>query len=522
MRSFFQLLARRSHLRSPVNRRFISSCHSVRGNGSESSQRDLPPNAAFDSIKSDSPYHFYQTKILEEFVRRPANASTLRQYIFFGRQMTSDRLITAANWVRDELLTRLAHRIRDFQQLPFFVGTNPHIEFVYKLYWLAFEKLRKQPPIDNLQDNTHFCQVLQEILEEGQLVVPRLALGVTECAAYYDRSQDLDRFVNRMLRSRISRRMLAEQHLALTEAHDHDWDMMGEGGDGYVGIIFVRCSASDLVTRAIELVKRHAQTIYAPSDRGAIWSPPAIHVDVHHDTQGMQQAEDRDDIIFAYIPEHLEYILFELLSNAVRFTMETCDKQGKPYVPVHLTVNANEKDIFFRVSDQAGGIPPDVYSQLWSYQARAPTGQFQHFHHIQKMPANINERATQAEDLGPVHLGFGLIMSRVYAEFWGGELQVMSMQGYGTDAYVRIPRLGTKAENLGFEDHPSVTPTTAKPPTSPYKETRNSNGSRRENQGSPQTQQQGANWYHPSIVQRNTPTNMNDGDGWSKSCMLVS
>ncbi|KAI9494341.1 branched-chain alpha-ketoacid dehydrogenase, partial [Zychaea mexicana] len=376
--------------------------------------------------------------ILEEYVRRPANASTLRQYIFYGRQMTSDRLITAANWVRNELLTRLAHRIRDFQQLPFFVGMNPHIEFVYRLYWGAFEKLRKQPAIKTLDDNEDFCKCLEDLLDDGQLVVPKLALGITECARHYSGSQDLDRFMNRMLRSRISRRMLAEQHLALTEAHEHGWDMMGEGADGYVGIIFVRCSASDLVSQATRLVRRHAETIYAKPENSSR-TPPAIRVNIHQDTQqGLQQ-----------VPEHLEYILFELLSNAVRFTMAAWEKQPEnPYPPVQLTVSANETDVYFRVTDQGKGIAPDVYKHLWSYQARAPSGQFHHFHQVQKMPSSISERATQAADLGQTHLGMGLTMSRILAEYWGGELQVMTMEGFGTDAYVRIPRLGTKAENL--------------------------------------------------------------------------
>ncbi|KAI9244674.1 hypothetical protein BDA99DRAFT_543912 [Phascolomyces articulosus] len=549
-------------------RRFLTTTSTLCQNTSthKNNNTNEPRAATLDhSIKSShSPYHFYQTKILEEYVQRPANASTLRQYIFYGRHMTSDRLVHAANWVRNELLTRLAHRIRDFQQLPFFVGMNPHIEFVYRLYWGAFEQLRKQPTVKTLDDNHAFCQCLKELLDDGQLVVPRLALGVSECAQHFgggnshgngngnghgngngnshhhhhhhhhqqhhhggneeSSSQDLDRFMNRMLRSRISRRMLAEQHLALTEAHDQDWDMMGEGENGYVGIIFVRCSASELVSQATRLVRHHAETIYAKALEGEEGTktkirPPAIQVQVHQDvhTQGLQQKEKPDEIVFAYVPEHLEYILFELLSNAVRFTMEThSNKKGdssssSPYPPVKLTVSANDTDVYFRVSDQGGGIAPDVYKHLWSYQARAPTGQFHHFHQVQKMPSSINERASQAENLGQVHLGMGLTMSRILAEYWGGELQVMTMQGYGTDAYVRIPRLGTKAENLGFEDHPAITPTSVQP------------GQQREgaNHGN-NTQDQPVNWYHPSVIQRNTPIHKSDaGDGWSKSCMML-
>ncbi|KAF7730148.1 hypothetical protein EC973_002756 [Apophysomyces ossiformis] len=415
----------------------------------------LPRAASLDSVQSDSPYHFYQNKIIDKYVQQPINASTLRQYIFFGRQMNAERLIKSANWVRNELLVRLAHRIRDFQQLPFLVGTNPHIEFVYRLYWGAFDKLRKQSTVKNLEDNNAFCHLLRDLLDDGQLVVPRMALGVSECASFYDKDRhDLDRFVNRMFRSRISRRVLAEQHLALTEACENDWDEMMGFGDGYVGIIFVRCSAKEIVGRAKRLVEQQARQIYLPryapdqqdSDH---WTPPEIEVEIQHGARkGYQQAEDRNEIVFAYVPEQLEHILFELLSNAVRFTMA---KHHECYPPIRVTVSANETDVFFRVSDQGGGISQDRFASLWSYQARAPSGEFLQFQDVQKMPTTIHQRA----DLWHVNLGMGLPMSRVYAEYWGGELQLMTMDGYGTDAYVRIPRLGTKAENVGLEKHPS-------------------------------------------------------------------
>ena len=276
----------------PLSRRYLSRHATMTFSNS---REGLPRAVSLDSVKSDSPYHFYQTKVLEEYVRRPANASTLRQYIYFGRQMTPERLVTAANWVRSELLTRLAHRIRDFQQLPFLVGTNPHIEYVYRLYWGAFEKIRQQPVIQDLEDNTHFCQVLRDLLEDGKLVVPRLARGVSECSAACYNHQDLDRFVNRMLRSRISRRTLAEQHIALTDANEHGW--INED-DGYIGIIYVRCSASKVVQRASSLVRNHAHQIYGRQ-------APKIHVHVHNDPShhGIQQQQQQDDneISFAYV-----------------------------------------------------------------------------------------------------------------------------------------------------------------------------------------------------------------------------
>ncbi|KAI8066296.1 branched-chain alpha-ketoacid dehydrogenase [Gilbertella persicaria] len=362
--------------------------------------------------------------------------------------MNTDRLLKSANWVRNELLVRLAHRIRDFQQLPFFVGTNPHIEYVYKLYWGAFESLRTFPPIATHNDNTRFCDLLRNLLEDGLLVLPRLAQGLSESAAYYPpEKKDLDLFLSRMLRSRVSRRILAEQHIALAEACEHDWDHHTGFGDGYVGIIFVHCSASQIVERSKNLVYQHVHRYQEQSN-----DVPPIQVHIQHN--GFVAKHSKDEILFAYVPEQLEHILYELLDNAVRFTMQKHPSGNYP--PIQVTVSANDSDVYFRVSDQGGGMAKERYDCLWSYQSRAQVGDFKNFKQVQKLPASIDERASQASEMRHRHLGVGLTMSRVYAEYWGGELQVLTMDGYGTDAYVRIPRLGTNAENLGIErqSHP--------------------------------------------------------------------
>jgi len=39
-------------------------------------------------------------------------------------------------------------------------------------------------------------------------------------------------------------------------------------------------------------------------------------------------------------------------------------------------------------------------------------------------------------------LGYGLPISRNYARYFGGDLVIMSMEGYGTDSFIYLPRLG--------------------------------------------------------------------------------
>jgi pyruvate dehydrogenase kinase 2/3/4 len=45
-------------------------------------------------------------------------------------------------------------------------------------------------------------------------------------------------------------------------------------------------------------------------------------------------------------------------------------------------------------------------------------------------------------------LGYGLPISKSYARYFGGDVSIMSMEGYGTDAFVYLRRLGDSREPL--------------------------------------------------------------------------
>ena len=44
--------------------------------------------------------------------------------------------------------------------------------------------------------------------------------------------------------------------------------------------------------------------------------------------------------------------------------------------------------------------------------------------------------------------GFGLPLARIYARYFGGEVTIKSLEGYGVDAYLYLPVLGVACENL--------------------------------------------------------------------------
>ena len=86
------------------------------------------------------------------------------------------------------------------QTLPYVVVTNPHISQVYELYYKAFETLRRVKEIKTLEDNERFCTKISQTLQEHLAVIPKLAMGVLECRDLM-RSEDMDRFMNTLLRS---------------------------------------------------------------------------------------------------------------------------------------------------------------------------------------------------------------------------------------------------------------------------------------------------------------------------------
>lgn len=91
-----------------------------------------------------------------------------------------------------------------------------------------------------------------------------------------------------------------------------------------------------------------------------------------------------------------------------------------------------------QVSDEGGGIPRSGVSRIWTY-----------LYTTANSPLELMDQSGEGE--GPAVLagyGYGLPISRLYARYFGGELQIISMEGYGTDAYLHLNRLGNVQEPL--------------------------------------------------------------------------
>ncbi|ODA78382.1 hypothetical protein RJ55_05763 [Drechmeria coniospora] len=395
--------------------------------------------------------------VLDNWVAREARPISLRQLMVFGRSLTESRIISSANYVRTELPVRIAHRLRDMQQLPYVVVTNPHINDVYNLYYDAFDCLRKLKEVKSLEDNDQLCDVIAQNLKSHLTVIPKLAMGILECGGLMD-SAELDKFMNTILRSRISRRVIAEQHLSLTETYNSSCfsPTAKLSESDFIGEVFIKCSAKDVIDRCSRAV-----TALARSTNGPDVLIPDVNVIGHLNAS------------FPYILSHIEYIVGELLRNSVQAVIDRWQKSAEPSSPpppIEVTICEAQEHVIFRISDRGGGIPHNELPYLWSF-SKGPQSQnlLENLGQVPRMAATLQELhadddAARADVQTPptyqcslssltsrppnLRLGIGLPLSRVYAEYWAGSLNLHSLEGYGVDAFLQISRLGNKNEQL--------------------------------------------------------------------------
>lgn len=103
--------------------------------------------------------------------------------------------------------------------------------------------------------------------------------------------------------------------------------------------------------------------------------------------------------------------------------------------------------IFIRISDRGGGITHSLMNKIMQYNfstADDSTEMSMDNHLFSNMMETANSTTT-----GPMHgYGFGLPTSRAYAEYLGGGLTIQSLQGIGTDVYLRLKHIDSKSESF--------------------------------------------------------------------------
>mmetsp|Transcript_20874 Transcript_20874/g.29464 ORF Transcript_20874/g.29464 Transcript_20874/m.29464 type:complete len:427 (+) Transcript_20874:172-1452(+) len=383
--------------------------------------------------------------IVDEYAKKKQTSASLQTLMKTGRgellsksykdevlagnlqnQGASERvLMQVASFIRKEIPIRLAHRIQDLDRMPM-MRDQPSVKAVKQVYIDSFLELIESPEIKTPEDEADFALALEMLYQKHSCVMVQMAKGAYELRTavhngeivgnnmdgfVFERMDDCHDFLDRFYTSRIGIRVLAGQYIALRQ----------EPLPNYVGMICQNTSPYEIVRHAAEDASMICCSKYGDS--------PEVIV------------SGRLDLTFPYIPTHLHYILLELLKNAMRATV---DRHGVgfrcPPVTVVIADGADNEDVVIKVSDEGGGIPRSQVEKIWSYLFTTADPSVQ-----ENMIASNSDNSSASPLAG---LGFGLPISRSYARYFGGDLDIMSMEGYGTDAFVYLTRLGNTREPI--------------------------------------------------------------------------
>jgi 26S proteasome regulatory subunit T1 len=370
---------------------------------------------------------------------RPLNLSTL---LSFGRPLTPESVLASVSYALSELPRRLATRVRSLEALPFIVGTNPYVASTLNAYRDSFRWLAAYPPIHTLEENAKFASQLEGLVQSHANDIPTMAKGFQECSRYMSPTQ-VSNFLDGAIRNRIAVRLIAEQHIALSQALNSP-----EQNSTCTGVVNRVCSPREMIRMCSSYVSDLCEATLGAS--------PPILIDGHVDAT------------FPYIPVHLEYMLTEILKNSFRATVEHHQKRyrSSPLPPVRITISpphgllgsmSGTSFLSLRIRDQGGGVSPSNMARIFSY-AFTTAGRgaeddgggpyaAQHVGGSAAIGAGDSGETLFGEITGKglqtgigtiAGLGYGLPMSRLYAKYFGGSLDLMSLDGWGSDVFLKL------------------------------------------------------------------------------------
>lgn len=382
-------------------------------------------NSKLNDINRLGGNHFYEERIQRYMDRKPTPV-TLSQLVKFGSNLTLQKILTAGRYVGQELTTRFAHRSRQMQLLPYRLMGQPALLKRYEQHIESFYLLDSLPKIRTMDGNLQLLDICRQVSQIDHGSMTETVSNARQITEYRHKAEDpmiLDTLVRTLITSRLSRHVLADQQRSLTEY----W-RGGKNRPNHVGTVRLNCTMHEALLEAEAIART-----YLPDNA------PLVEI---------EGSEDDLHYPFPYIWTHLIFPLGHLLINS----MEGCLRNNVS-APIKVTVGGTDDIITVRISDNGGGIDPRTEQNLWNFVSNQ-------IHSDKIGNANLSgnpfynlvygDEISNDKTSVPTtsHLRLGLPLSKIYVDYWGGSLEICSIEGFGCDVSMKISRTGGIGENL--------------------------------------------------------------------------
>lgn len=306
-----------------------------------------------------------------------------------------------------ELPIRYSRRLALIESLEGYENFQ-HMRVIRSIYSDAFRRLRMLTQ----EDAEPFRKTVANIKHRHSNMLMHVIRGTQAMkAAKSIPDEFVNKFLDDFLTARIGTDILCSQYLALTRP------------GGATSVIDPQCDPVALSRAAAADAVRLCKYHYG-------YAPPVEVVDV-------------GQVRFPFIPQYLNYIMFEIIKNSLRAVTERYDSSELANYPVRVTVCGDDDTVVIRTTDAGGGIPLDVLPSVWSYlyTTARPVGE------DDATQSESEESEEDEESVSPMAgFGCGLPLSRTYSSYVGGRLELTSMPHHGCSAYLYLNRLGDSEE----------------------------------------------------------------------------
>jgi len=308
---------------------------------------------------------------------------------------------------KEDLLIRLAKRTTELENLPYGLSAMPSINKISKWYIDSFTELYN---FDERNDVEEMKEILKKIYNRHTDTNNMISEGIKELNLNIKDRYNTDLFtclkndghlpfgkfellntsLDNFYTNRLSVRLLIDQFINFNNDKEN-----------YIGVINKKTNILEVLNNAKEDAMYVCERYYD--------DVPIVNV----------RCIDNPEI--CYIPSHLYFVFFEVLKNSIR----ACIEKGDGHVDVVIT---GSDDVVIKISDKGTGIPFNDLEKIWYYSYTT----------VEKNFYNSDSCNTYSSPIAG--FGIGLPLSRSIVRFLDGEIKLMSMEGYGTDLFISLPK----------------------------------------------------------------------------------
>lgn len=290
----------------------------------------------------------------------------------------------------------------------------PEVAEVKEILTQSFRNLRLVSQETNLDP---LVEVIVDLRLRHKPIVTMLSVAAQKLKDLgHMTSQEANAWMDDFLLARVGTEMLTKHFF-----DGHQQEMQGSDRDQAgrspfrTGIVDRRCDPGQIAQQAVENVKKLR-----------------FHDTMNFEVHAHACSASQEKIEFSFAPQYLQYMLEEILKNSAKAAAvrkESLSEQGTvdPSVDtIRVVVGADLRQVRIQISDKGGGIPSahqlEAFSYSWSTKDFEP-------------------RVKEVEASPLAGRGMGLPMTRLYAEYLGGKLELFSLPGRGVDVFLDLMRI---------------------------------------------------------------------------------